>query len=341
MSSEDLNATISDSKCSDQDTPQLNTSSLNPIPKEHGRWTEREHLLFLEGIMLYQNEWKNVQNHIKTRSATQARSHAQKFFIKMRKELLKKCSSLNEIKDSICNEFSKQLDNKFKPKNKVEFVESMMKLIFTNEKNFPFSNESVTCISKQQSLQLDEDKDQISNEQDDDNTNTFKEGKIFCISKENSRRNSLNIQNDYTVNNNSNNNNNSSKHLINNNSNNNMNSTTHMNAGTTIQLAKKFHTTPNNNPCINIVTVHVINNNPNYNSNIKKVSNSEHKGNSSSNNNNNYVNGANNYNSIAEDLSSNPFTLVNFDQIMDIPQNVNTQDDLFNNEILSLLNFKN
>ena len=334
MSSEDLNATISDSKCSDQDTPQLNTSSLNPVAKEHGRWTEKEHLLFLEGIMLYQNEWKNVQNHIKTRSATQARSHAQKFFIKMRKELLKKCSSLNEIKDSICSEFSKQLDSKFRPKNKVEFVESMMKLIFTNEKNFPFSNDSVTCVSKQQSVQLDEDKEQVSNEQDDDNTNTFKEGKIFCISKENSRRNSLNIQNDYAVNNG---NGSSNKHVITNAS---VNSSSHMNAGTTIQLAKKFHTTPNNNPWINIVTVHVINNNPNYSSNLKKVTNSEHKGNSNSNNNNNYISNAN-YNNIAEDLSSNPFTLVNFDQIMDIPQNVNTQDDLFNNEILSLLNFKN
>ena len=116
MSSEDLNETVSEIESIDhQPTPQINTSSSQTIlTKEHGRWTENEHKLFLEGIMLYQNEWKNVQNHIGTRSATQARSHAQKFFIKMRKELPKQCSTLNEVKEKICNEFSKKYSAAYK-----------------------------------------------------------------------------------------------------------------------------------------------------------------------------------------------------------------------------------
>ena len=45
-----------------------------------GRWTNEEHQKFIEGILNYGNEWKRVQSIIRTRSSTQARSHAQKFY---------------------------------------------------------------------------------------------------------------------------------------------------------------------------------------------------------------------------------------------------------------------
>jgi SHAQKYF class myb-like DNA-binding protein len=50
-----------------------------------GRWTLEEHQRFIEAIMKYGNEWKMVQKHVGTRSSTQARSHAQKFFVKIKK----------------------------------------------------------------------------------------------------------------------------------------------------------------------------------------------------------------------------------------------------------------
>ncbi len=50
-----------------------------------GRWTEEEHKKFIEGILEYGNEWKKVQQIIKTRSSTQARSHAQNFFLRVKK----------------------------------------------------------------------------------------------------------------------------------------------------------------------------------------------------------------------------------------------------------------
>ena len=53
----------------------------------NGRWSDEEHKKFLEGILKYGNEWKKVQKIIKTRSSTQARSHAQKFFLKIKKNL--------------------------------------------------------------------------------------------------------------------------------------------------------------------------------------------------------------------------------------------------------------
>jgi SHAQKYF class myb-like DNA-binding protein len=53
-----------------------------------GRWQQDEHQRFIEAILNYGNEWKQVQKHVGTRSSTQARSHAQKFFVKIKKSNL-------------------------------------------------------------------------------------------------------------------------------------------------------------------------------------------------------------------------------------------------------------
>jgi len=41
-----------------------------------GRWTKDEHFRFLEALKYYGKEWKKVQEHVGTRTSTQARSHA-------------------------------------------------------------------------------------------------------------------------------------------------------------------------------------------------------------------------------------------------------------------------
>ena len=52
-----------------------------------GRWREVEHKKFLEAIIMHGNDWKSINKFIKSRSSTQARSHAQKFLLKLRKKL--------------------------------------------------------------------------------------------------------------------------------------------------------------------------------------------------------------------------------------------------------------
>lgn len=52
---------------------------------KHGRWTKDEHFRFLEALKLFGKEWRSVQRHVCTRTSTQARSHAQKFFVKIEK----------------------------------------------------------------------------------------------------------------------------------------------------------------------------------------------------------------------------------------------------------------
>ena len=51
---------------------------------KNGRWTKEEHNRFIDAIILYGNDWKKVQKHVATRTSTQARSHAQKFLMKLR-----------------------------------------------------------------------------------------------------------------------------------------------------------------------------------------------------------------------------------------------------------------
>lgn len=60
-----------------------NNKFVNLVLKE-GRWNNDEHLKFLEAIYNYNNNWKEVQKYIGTRTPNQVRSHAQKFILKLR-----------------------------------------------------------------------------------------------------------------------------------------------------------------------------------------------------------------------------------------------------------------
>jgi hypothetical protein len=60
----------------------------------------------LEALKRYGKEWQKVQQHVSTRTSTQARSHAQKFFVKLDKKPL----TLEEfLKDLDLNEVRKTL----------------------------------------------------------------------------------------------------------------------------------------------------------------------------------------------------------------------------------------
>jgi SHAQKYF class myb-like DNA-binding protein len=69
-----------------------------------GRWSAEEHQKFVEAMFLFGNEWKRVQQHIKTRSSTQARSHAQKFFIRLRKKFFEEIDQDETGRETTTNE---------------------------------------------------------------------------------------------------------------------------------------------------------------------------------------------------------------------------------------------
>lgn len=68
---------------------------------QNGKWTEDEHKLFLEALEKYGNCWKLVEQFIGTRSCAQIRSHAQKYFRKLRKNIQEELRSKNQLKNKV------------------------------------------------------------------------------------------------------------------------------------------------------------------------------------------------------------------------------------------------
>ena len=66
-----------------------------------GRWLIDEHQRFIDGILKYGNNWRLVQKYVGTRSGTQTRSHAQKFFEKLRRSKIFKTEKYDFTKNSL------------------------------------------------------------------------------------------------------------------------------------------------------------------------------------------------------------------------------------------------
>jgi SHAQKYF class myb-like DNA-binding protein len=68
---------------------QIQNASPSACDNErlNGRWTKEEHQSFVEAIKVHGKNWKKVEEYVGTRSGAQIRSHAQKFFLKLEKEI--------------------------------------------------------------------------------------------------------------------------------------------------------------------------------------------------------------------------------------------------------------
>lgn len=74
-----------------------------------GRWSKQEHCRFLEALKNFGKNWKKVQQHVQTRTSTQARSHAQKFFVKLERKSIDLQSFLDSLDFSNLNNMASEL----------------------------------------------------------------------------------------------------------------------------------------------------------------------------------------------------------------------------------------
>ena len=83
-----------------------------------GRWGIGEHLRFLGGCLQYGNNWKKVETHVRTRTSTQIRSHAQKYIKKLEKKYLSK--GFSQGQNALNDSFSDEMEiNNVQSKNQV------------------------------------------------------------------------------------------------------------------------------------------------------------------------------------------------------------------------------
>ena len=156
----------------DQENKNILCNSNTPIKKQKlqnhknskyaaGRWNLDEHKKFIEAIIKYGNDWKEVQKYIGTRSSSQARSHAQKFFIKLKQDQSKsKISNVIDYSNSSIKTFHDALQS-LQPDKKQKIIQELENVVFdkqiTNKKrkrnksirniNYSESNTEIGFIS--------------------------------------------------------------------------------------------------------------------------------------------------------------------------------------------------
>ena len=98
-----------------------------------GRWNLEEHKKFIEAIIKYGNDWKEVQKYIGTRSSSQARSHAQKFFIKLKQDQSKsKISNMIDYSNSSIKSFHDALHS-LEPDKKKKIISELENVVFDKQ----------------------------------------------------------------------------------------------------------------------------------------------------------------------------------------------------------------
>ena len=111
-----------------------------------GRWSFQEHIKFIEAIVEYGKNWKEVQKYIGSRSSAQARSHAQKFFLKLK--MIKHSKFIFDSQNNEIHSLTDMIDILKKKeeyakggkdyiiKTLIDLSESISREYFNNDKSF-------------------------------------------------------------------------------------------------------------------------------------------------------------------------------------------------------------
>ena len=194
-----------ESKQKDSDSVESEIDSKKSTKYNTGRWTQEEHLKFIDGILEYGNEWKKVQSLIKTRSSTQARSHAQKFFLRIKKNL--------NINDNPYPSSDFSHNSPSSPNQDNFSIKYFFELLASQDKDKKYDNGKLTSSQREKLLNIvakfsNSEFDNIKSKPSDNSSSNSVEineevnsltsqmvklpGRIFTIHKDKSRRESTN-----------------------------------------------------------------------------------------------------------------------------------------------------
>ena len=82
----------------------LSESNGYSLGKSAGRWSPDEHFEFIKGLQKYGKNWKGISKIVKTRTPSQVRTHAQKFFMKFGESVFEE-EIINYVKSRNPEEF--------------------------------------------------------------------------------------------------------------------------------------------------------------------------------------------------------------------------------------------
>ena len=140
----------------------------------NGKWTEEEHKKFIEALYIYNFKWYDIQSYVTTRSSGQIRSHAQKFYLRL-KDFKEDSLGLDFTLDSVKN--LKDIINIVKKKELESLSDTKDKLLFILSEKINFGKKlrkknkkpkRVNHISKH-----DEDLNKKNDLIEDDNGNDY------------------------------------------------------------------------------------------------------------------------------------------------------------------------
>ncbi len=205
-----------------------NNISYNNKNYSAGRWKSDEHQRFIDAIIMYGNNWRQVQKYVGTRSSTQTRSHAQKFFEKLKRSKIfireKYDFSKNSLKilhDIMKNLPDKEYNQKLKELHSLSYERNSNS---ENDKNTLQNNNGIINYNNTCNENNDNNFENYNNNNDGNNNVVVNnEENIKCIKFSNQgycflecNNNNKNYNNeDYLFYNNSNiNNNNISNNLL-------------------------------------------------------------------------------------------------------------------------------
>ena len=140
----------------------------------NGKWTDEEHIKFIEALYIYNFKWYDIQSYVTTRSSGQIRSHAQKFYLRL-KDFKDDSLGLDFTLDSVKN--LKDIINIVKKKELESLSDTKDKLLFILSEKINFgkkpSKKSKKPKRESHITKPDEDLNKKNDLIEDDNGNDY------------------------------------------------------------------------------------------------------------------------------------------------------------------------